>query len=342
MHQPLTATPAPDAPTEAATIVIVGNGMVGERLLAELQRAGLLRTHRVVVVGEERRPAYDRVHLSSYVEGASAEDLSVADASLHAHPAVRVLLGQRVADIDRAARVVRTDAGVEVTYDHLVLCTGSAPFVPPIPGRDADGCHVYRTIEDLDGIVADAAGTERGVVIGGGLLGLEAANALRLLGLAVSVVEFAPRLMPRQLDQMGSDALRGRVEELGIAVHTDTVTEAILTDDRGRVSQLRFADGTLLDAQLVCFSAGIRPRDELARAAGIRVSDRGGVAVGASLTTEDPRVHAIGECASVDGMVYGLVGPGYAMAKVLANRLAGGDATFGGADMSTSLKLLGV
>lgn len=320
---------------------MVGNGMVGERLLTELHRNGLLDHNQVIVIGEERRAAYDRVHLSSYVEGASAADLSVADADLHAHVNCEVLLGQRVVSVDRGAKTLRTDAGRDVAYDTLVMATGSAPFVPPIPGADTTGCHVYRTIEDLDGITTDAATSTRGAVIGGGLLGLEAANALRLLGVAVTVVEFAPRLMPRQLDHMASAALQGRIEQMGIEIRTDTATRAIRSAGN-RVAGLVFSDGEELDAQMVVYSAGIRPRDELAKQIGLRLGERGGIAVDAGLQTSDPDIYAVGECASVAGMIYGLVGPGYAMAKVLATRLAGGDATFEGADMSTQLKLLGV
>ena len=330
-------------PLPQRTIVVAGNGMVGERFLRELSTAGLLDQAQVHVIGEERHPAYDRVHLSSYVEGASAEDLSMADPALRDHPNVTALMGVQVAAIDRSGRTVSLDDGRTLPYDDLVLATGSSPFVPPIPGRELPGCHVYRTLEDLDGILADAADATDGVVIGGGLLGLEAANALRLLGLTVTVVEFAPRLMPRQLDQLASDALVSHISDLGIDVRTDTATEAIEAGPDGRVAGLRFTDGTEVPAQMVVFSAGIRARDELARAAGLGVGERGGVAVDRTLSSpDDPHVHAIGECAAVEGMVYGLVGPGYTMARVLAQRLRGVNAVFDGADMSTQLKLLGV
>ena len=333
----------PSEPLPQRTIVVAGNGMVGERFLRELSTAGLLDQAQVHVIGEEPHPAYDRVHLSSYVEGASAEDLSMADPTLRDHPNVNALMGVQVAAIDRAGRTVSLDDGRTLPYDDLVLATGSSPFVPPIPGRELPGCHVYRTLEDLDGILADAADATDGVVIGGGLLGLEAANALRLLGLKVTVVEFAPRLMPRQLDQLASDALVSHISDLGIDVRTDTATEAIEAGPDGRVAGLRFTDGTEVPAQMVVFSAGIRARDELARAAGLSVGERGGVAVDRTLTSpDDPHVHAIGECAAVEGMVYGLVGPGYTMARVLAQRLRGVNAVFDGADMSTQLKLLGV
>ncbi|WP_108664875.1 nitrite reductase large subunit NirB [Euzebya rosea] len=339
-----TDTVTPPAPARAGrrSVVVAGNGMVGERFLAELARTGLLDHIDLAVIGEEHLPAYDRVHLSAYVEGATADELSMADPAIRARPNVTELLGRRVDAIDRDARTVTLDDGRSLGYDDLVLATGSRPFVPPIPGHDLPGCHVYRTIADLDGITADATHASRGVVIGGGLLGLEAANALRLLGLEVTVIEFAPRLMPRQLDQPASDALRARVEALGLTVRTDTATAAFRPGDDGRVARLEFTDGSVLDTDMVVFSAGIRARDELARAAGLDVGERGGVAVGPTLTSSDPHVHAIGECASVDGVVHGLVGPGYTMARVLAERLGGGDVTFRGADPSTQLKLLGV
>ncbi|ORT93030.1 nitrite reductase large subunit, partial [Frankia casuarinae] len=229
-----------------------------------------------------------------------------------------------------------------------VLATGSYPFVPPVPGREATGCHVYRTIEDLDAISASARGsrTGTGVVVGGGLLGLEAANALRSLGLATHVVEFAPRLMPAQVDEAGGQTLRAHITGLGIGVHTDTATERIEADADGRVARMVFArhpEGLAgLDTDVVVFSAGIRPRDALARECGLDVGDRGGIVVDEGCRTSDEHIYAVGECALAAGRVYGLVAPGYAMAEVVADRLLGGDATFTGADMSTKLKLLGV
>ena len=317
---------------------MVGNGMVGHRF-AELA-AGVPGVS-VNVFGEEPRSAYDRVHLSEYFTGRSAADLA-----LPALPSASVHVGEAVIDIDPRARSVRTSKGRRASYDALVLATGSYPFVPPVEGREAPHCHVYRTIEDLDAIRASGEGAKVGVVVGGGLLGLEAANALKNLGLATHVVEFAPGLMNAQLDAGGGAMLRGTIESLGVAVHTGKNTLRIVAGDgRGESPRYRmeFADGGTLDTDVVVFSAGIRPRDELARRCGLAVGERGGVAIDEQCRTSDPSIFAIGECALYQDRIFGLVAPGYDMAKAAAGVLAGDtDAAFAGADMSTQLKLLGV
>jgi nitrite reductase (NADH) large subunit len=214
--------------------------------------------------------------------------------------------------------------------------------VPPVPGRDQPGCHVYRTIEDLEGIRAAAIGAKAGVVIGGGLLGLEAAKALQDLGLETHVVEFAPRLMAVQVDDGGGAMLRRKIEALGVRVHTGKNTKAIVPGDTAR-QKLDFTDGSALEADVVVFSAGIRPRDELARSSGLEVGPRGGIVIDDMCRTSDTDIYAIGECALWSGRLFGLVAPGYQMAQVAARHLAGeADAAFRGADMSTKLKLLGV
>jgi nitrite reductase (NADH) large subunit len=331
-------------------VVVIGNGMVGHRLLTELVELGATERLAIVVVGEERRPAYDRVALSSLFDGRSAEDLSLVEDDFFEREGIDLHLGDPVVAIDRGHQTVRTEAGTTFRYEQLVLATGSAPFVPAIEGRDGPGCLVYRTIDDLEAIEAAAARprTRRGVVVGGGLLGLEAANALRNLGLETHVVEFAPRLMPVQLDAGGSRALRRRVEGLGVHVHTGRETRAI-EGDRDGPTRLVFDGHDPLPADLVVFSAGIRPRDQLARDAGLEIGPRGGVEVDDHLRTSDSAIFAVGECASVSGRVYGLVAPGYQMARVAAAHLmADHDAgptpvqAFAGADLSTKLKLLGV
>ncbi|MFI9011258.1 nitrite reductase large subunit NirB [Actinosynnema sp. NPDC053489] len=323
------------------TLVVVGHGMVGHRLVEALRDKDATGRWRVVVFAEEARPAYDRVALSSYVDTWDPGSLALAphdgDVELH--------LDDKVVHLDRAGRVVRTASGRVQAYDALVLATGSVPFVPPVPGRDLPGCHVYRTIDDLDGIrrtveSARAAGRHAGMVLGGGLLGLEAANALRGMGISPHVVELGPRLMPLQVDEGGGALLKRLVEKLDLTVHTGTSATSIEPDGERLIAKL--SNGVELDLDVVVFSAGIRPRDELARAAGLAVGDRGGVVVDRACRTSDEHVYAIGECANLDGVVYGLVAPGNSMAEVVADRLLGGEAEFPGADLSTKLKLLGV
>ena len=335
------------------TIVVVGNGMVGQRFVECAVQQGLHQTHRIVVIGEEHRVAYDRVRLSAYFDGSTADDLALTSHNWFVDNGITLRLGCKVASIDRKRSVVtvteETATGLvahsdPLHFDHLVLATGSYPFVPPIPGVDAPGVFVYRTIEDLEAIEAYAANCARGTVVGGGLLGLEAANALRLLGLETAVVEFAPRLMPMQLDDGGAALLAARLEALGIAVHCSRSAVGIETDaSSGRATGLQFADESIQAADIVVFSAGIRPRDEVARDAGLEMGERGGVVIDDQCQTSDTRIYAIGEVASHDGRVYGLVAPGYLMANVAACQIAGDTAmTFAGADTSTKLKLVGV
>ncbi len=327
------------------TLVVVGHGMVGHRLVEALRARDTGGSWRVVVLAEESRPAYDRVALSSYFDGVEESQLRLPVLD---DPLVELRLGDPAVALDRDGRTVHTASGHAVGYDALVLATGSAPFGPPVPGHDLPGCYVYRTPEDLDAIRAaaqramqtTAAGRRSGVVVGGGLLGLEAAYALRQLGLSPHVVEIAPRLMPMQVDEGGGALLRRFIEALGVRVYCGNATKAI-EPDRGRLL-VRVGDDTELDTDVVVFSAGVRPRDQLAREAKLPVGERGGVLVDASCRTADENIWAIGECAAVEGRCYGLVAPGYAMAEVVADRLLGGNATFPGADTSTKLKLLGV
>jgi nitrite reductase (NADH) large subunit len=328
------------------TIVVVGHGMVGHRFLEAAVERGVHLTHRIVVLAEERRAAYDRVHLSSFFDGAGASDLSLSPDEWFLEHGIELCLGEPATELRPDEQVVVTAAGRRLDYAACVLASGSSAFVPPIDGHDAAGCFVYRTLDDLEAIRAWSTAASAGVVVGGGLLGLEAANALRLLGLRTSVVEMAPRLMAVQLDDGGGRALRGHVDALDIDVHTGVAVRGVTTTRDGRVSGLRVAAGDedeqVLAADLVVFAAGIRPRDQLARAAGLGIGERGGVVVDDSCATTAPGVFAIGEVACHGGRVYGLVAPGQAMAEVVVDRLAGGDATFGGADLSTRLKLLGV
>ncbi len=326
-------------------LIVIGNGMVGHRFVERLTACSRAGDFQITVIGEEPRPAYDRVNLSKFFEGTDAGGLALASSEAYAAAGVRLILGDAVAVIDRARKQVRTRGGAELPYDKLVLATGSSPFVPPVEGRDIPGCFVYRTIEDLEAIREAAASADAnvGAVIGGGLLGLEAANALRNLGLETHVVEMAPRLMPVQVDDVGGALLRRRIEALGVGVHVGLSTKRIVAGPNGRVAALQFTDGGELPAEVVVFSAGIRPRDELARAAELTIGPRGGVMVDSRCRTSDPDILAIGECASWYGQTYGLVAPGYKMANIAVEVLTGsGDDELARFDMSTKLKLLGV
>ncbi|GGD13180.1 nitrite reductase large subunit NirB [Nocardioides daphniae] len=322
-------------------LVVVGHGMVGHRFVQAAIERGLTETHDITVIGEERLPAYDRVALTSFFE-VGADALSLLPEGSYDDPRVRLLTGIEVTDLDTTARSVTLAGGEVLAYDVCVLATGAAPFVPPVPGHDLPGCFVYRTIDDLEAIREAAATAKVGAVIGGGLLGLEAANALAQLGLETHVVEMAPRLMAVQVDDAGGAMLRRHIEKLGLTIHAGAMTKGVVEAD-GRAAGLTLADrDEPVPAEVVVFSAGIRPRDALARTAGLEVAERGGVLVDEQCRTSDPHVYAIGECAAPAGKMYGLVAPGYAMAEVVADALLAGPGTFTGADMSTKLKLMGV
>ncbi|MDF1822104.1 MAG: nitrite reductase large subunit NirB [Alcanivoracaceae bacterium] len=321
-------------------LIVIGNGMVGQKFLESLCEKN--RDADIAVLCEESRPAYDRVQLSSYFSGSSADDLSLVEGDFFDEKGINLKKNCTAIGIDRKSKTVQTSDGDELGYDKLVIATGSFPFVPPIPGNDKAHCHVYRTIEDLEAIKASASESSSGVVIGGGLLGLEAAKALKDLGLETHVVEFAPQLMAVQLDERGGALLRKKIESLGVHVHTGKATQEIADGEQTRY-QLKFSDGGTLNVDMLVFSAGIRPQDALARDCGLEVGERGGVVVDDYCRTSDPDIYAIGEVALWNGRIYGLVAPGYEMARGLAAHLAGADTPcFQGADMSTKLKLLGV
>ncbi|MET7769682.1 nitrite reductase large subunit NirB [Nocardia sp. NPDC005366] len=334
-------------PTQRKTAVVVGHGMVGHRFVEALRSRDEAGRWQVVVLSEEQLPAYDRVGLSGYVGTWDASALALPGNEYAGDDLVELRLGQRGISIDRDARKVTTSDGDTIGYDALVLATGSYAFVPPVPGHDLPECFVYRTIEDLDGIraAAEAAGPgAHGVVVGGGLLGLEAANALRLLGMTPHVIEYNERLMPAQIDAGGGAILEKLVTDLGLTVHTGVGTSSIESVAEGAEGKLKLtlSDDSEINASLVVFSAGIRPRDEIARESGLEVGPRGGIITDLGLQTSDPHIWAIGECAAVEGVCYGLVAPGYTTAEIVADRLLGGAGEFPGADMSTKLKLLGV
>lgn len=322
-------------------LVVIGNGMVGHAFLEKLVKSANFNDFNVVVFGEEKRVAYDRVYLSAYFSGKTAQDLCLVADGFYEQHGIDIRLNQKVTAIDNQAKTVTTQPGLVQSYDVLVMATGSYPFVPPIEGNDREACLVYRTIEDLEAIDAAAKTSQSGVVIGGGLLGLEAAKALKDLGLHTHVVEFAPRLMPVQLDEGGAAMLKRKITQLGVDIHTSKATQRIEDGEHAR-HRLVFADGEQLETDLILFSAGIRPRDELAKQAGLVVGSRGGIVIDDHCKTSDPHIYAIGECALHQGMIYGLVAPGYAMAQAVVDQLNHKPAFFSGADMSTKLKLMGV
>ncbi len=321
------------------TIVIIGNGMVGYKFCEKI--TDISDDFNLVVFGEESRRAYDRVHLSDYVNKSAADDLYLCKSDWYRSKNINLYLGDPIMAIDRSTKTVLSSNGIRITYDFLVLATGSAAFVPDIPGVHQEGVFVYRTIEDLDAIKSYAASVRSGAVLGGGLLGLEAAKALMDLGVpSVAVVEAAPRLMPRQVDDLGGNILQCKLAELGLTIHTGQRTQSV--DGDGRVRALRFDDGSVMDTEMLVISAGIRPRDELAKHCGIEVGERGGIVVNEYMQTSDPSVFAIGECALFDDTIYGLVAPGYEMADVAVAKICGHNKVFRRFDMSTKLKLVGV
>ena len=329
-------------------LVVVGGGMVSQRLVEALRDRDADGRWRITVLAEEPRRPYDRVALTSYFSGRDAEDLALGDASLWEDPLVSLRRDETVVTIDRSTRTVTTERGRTERYDHLVLATGSSAWVPPIEGADLEGVFVYRTVDDvaaLRGYVEQLQATKtvvRGAVLGGGLLGLEAAGALQALGAQATVLQVGTHLMSTQIDLGGGEALRRLINGLGVGVRLNAMTTRIRPHRRGGVGRLDLADGGRVDADVVVVAAGVRPRDELARAAGLVIGERGGVVVDDSCLTSDPDVSAVGEVACIQGQCIGLVAPGYAMAEVAVDRLLGGAAQFPGADTATKLKLAGV
>jgi nitrite reductase (NADH) large subunit len=321
-------------------LIVVGNGMVGYKFLEKFVGFHGLETFDVVAYGEEPRPAYDRVHLSEYFSGKTAEDLYMAPARWYGENGITLKTGCQVNGIDTHKKEIQLSDGTIDSYDELVLATGSEPFLPPVEGMNAEGVFVYRTIEDLEATLTYAKGKKTCAVVGGGLLGLEAAKAAVDMGLNTSVVEFASRLMPRQLDEAGASYLKNKIEDLGCAVLLNKNTKHV--EFSNGQHHMHFADGEVLSVDMIIVSAGIRPRDELAKNTQIEVAPRGGICVDSKMRTNADHVYAIGECALFNGMIYGLVAPGYRMAEVAARTILGTNDEFLGADMSTKLKLMGI
>ncbi|MDF7679791.1 nitrite reductase large subunit NirB [Enterobacteriaceae bacterium ESL0689] len=323
-------------------IAIIGNGMVGHRFIEEILDKAPADQFDITVFCEEPRVAYDRVHLSSYFSHHTAEELSLVREGFYQKHGINILTGERAITVNRQEKMIYSSSGRTVFYDKLIIATGSSPWVPPIKGANTQDCFVYRTIEDLNAIEACARRSKRGAVVGGGLLGLEAAGALKNLGIETHVIEFAPMLMAEQLDSLGGAQLKRKIESLGVQVHTSKNTQEIIQQGSEARKTMQFADGSELQVDFIVFSTGIRPRDQLARQCDLAIAPRGGIVIDDHCQTSDPDIYAIGECASWNNRVYGLVAPGYKMAQVAADHLLGNDNHFTGADLSAKLKLLGV
>lgn len=330
------------------SILVIGNGMVGYKFCEKFVVKEFSEKFKITVFGEEPRPAYDRVHLSEFFENGDAKALEMAPRSWYEANNIELITNERVTDIHRGSKTISTISDKTYSYDYLVLATGSSPFVPSIKGIEKEGVFVYRTIEDLEGMMAYADNLKKrnpnakAAVLGGGLLGLEAAKAVMDMGLEPHVVEFAPKLMPRQLDTRGSSVLKNKLETMGISIHLSKATNKILGDDA--IEGMEFGEYDKIDVEMLVVSAGIKPRDELAKTCDLEMGVRGGIVVDNKMQTNDASIYAIGEVALYNNMIYGLVAPGYEMADVAADQILGKTETLMSEDidMSTKLKLIGV
>ena len=328
-------------------IIVVGNGMVGYKFCEKFVAQEQSKDFEITVFGEEPRPAYDRVHLSEFFENQDAKALEMAPAEWYKENGITLVVGERVSDINRNNKTIATSKDREFSYDYLVLATGSSAFVPPIKGVEKEGVFVYRTIEDLEDMLAYAAKIKakkpnaRGAILGGGLLGLEAGKAVMDMGLEPHIVEFASKLMPRQLDSRSSQVLQLKLESIGLNIHLSKATNQILGN--GAITGMEFGEDDTLDVDMLVISAGIRPRDELGKTSGLEMGSRGGIVVDNRMRTSDKNIFAIGEVALYNQMIYGLVAPGYDMASIAVNQILGEDSMMAeNIDMSTKLKLIGV
>ncbi|AUC76996.1 nitrite reductase large subunit NirB [Olleya sp. Bg11-27] len=328
-------------------IIIVGNGMVGYKFCEKFVSQEQSENFEITVFGEEPRPAYDRVHLSEFFENQDAKALEMAPTSWYKDNGIDLIVDERVSDIDRTNKTITTAKDNVLAYDYLVLATGSSAFVPPIKGVEKAGVFVYRTIEDLEGMLAYASKIKaknpqaKAAVLGGGLLGLEAGKAVMDMGLEPHIVEFASKLMPRQLDSRSSQVLQLKLESIGLNIHLSKATNQILGDDA--ITGMEFGEDDVLEVEMLVISAGIRPRDELGKTCGLDMGIRGGIVVDNRMKTSDENIFAIGEVALYNQMIYGLVAPGYDMAGIAVNQILGNDSLMAETiDMSTKLKLIGV
>ncbi len=332
---------APGAALERLRLVVVGNGMAGVRTIEELLKSAP-DLYDITVLGAEPHPNYNRILLSPVLAGEKRfEDIVLNDLGWYASNGIRLRLNRKVVKIDRARREVIADDGTSEPYDRVLIATGSTPFVPPMPGRDLPGVLAYRAIEDTDAMIEAAKVHRHAVVIGGGLLGLEAANGLKRRGMEVTVVHLADWLMERQLDQVAAGLLQQQLESRGIRFVMRQETRELVAGETGRVAAVRFASGETIPAELVVMAVGIRPNTALAEASGLQCNR--GILVNDTMQTFDPRIYAVGECVSHRGIAYGLVAPLFEQARVCANHLAAlGFGRYRGSVTSTKLKVTGV
>ena len=322
--------------------------MVGYKFCEKFVAKESSENYKITVFGEEPRPAYDRVHLSEFFQNGDAKALEMAPRSWYEEHNIELITNERVTDIHRSSKTISTISERTYSYDFLVLATGSSAFVPSIKGIEKKGVFVYRTIEDLEDMMSYADALKKknpnakAAILGGGLLGLEAAKAVVDMGLEPHVVEFAPKLMPRQLDTRSSKVLQTKLESMGINIHLSKATNKILGDDA--ITGMEFGEYDKIDVEMLVVSAGIRPRDELAKTCDLAMGVRGGIVVNNKMQTNDDAIYAIGEVALYNNMIYGLVAPGYEMADVAADQILGVSKTLMSEeiDMSTKLKLIGV
>ena len=320
-------------------LVVIGNGMAGIRTVEELLKVAP-DAYEITVFGDEPYGNYNRIMLSPVLAGEKTiDEIMLNPESWYAENGITLHAGRKVVEIDRARRRVIADDGTSADYDRLLIATGSSPFILPVPGNDLEGVIGFRDIHDVETMIAASRKGKHAVVIGGGLLGLEAANGLMQQGMSVTVVHLLDTLMERQLDAPAATMLRKSLEERGLNFLMPAETEAIIGKDR--VERVRFRDGTEIYADLVVMAVGIRPNTELARSAGIHCER--GIVVSDTLQTFDPRIYAVGECVQHRGRTYGLVAPLFEMARVCANHLARhGISRYEGTVTSTKLKVTGI
>ncbi|MDX7935709.1 nitrite reductase small subunit NirD [Acinetobacter baumannii] len=322
-------------------LVLIGNGLAGMRCLEDLLDMAPDR-YEVTVIGEEPWGNYNRIMLSPVLSGEKTiEDIMLHPPKWYDHKGIKFIAGDKAVKIDRPRKVVYTEKGQTVDYDRLILATGSAPFIPPVQGVDLKGVLTFRDIYDVNTMIEYCGSKTNAVVIGGGLLGLEAAYGLKQRGMNVTVLHLMDRIMERQLDGRASQLLRHSIEQKGIQIITEANTEALIGDENGHVKQIRLKDGTVLDADLVVFAVGIRPNIALAQSAGLRCNR--GVLVNDTMQTFDPSIYAVGECIEHRGQTFGLVEPLWGQAFICATHLAEhGSLTFKAPTVPTQLKVSGV